>query len=308
MKKFIFNSLGVIFIASVMIFVLNSVYMNGYYVSALSLDKYNEEVPYNIEVANLGNSHGGTLDYSKIQNKVCYNFAMGGQNLSYDYLILKEYGDHFAKGATLFVEVSYFDFYHQVSEDESERLKAYYFILSSDNNPRYNKKDDFLYHYFPLLAIHPDQLVKVGKNVYDYYKSILFDGKKENEEVKEEYIDNADQRYEDHFRYYTKCQGIVDETEYSAFKDILEYAKANDINAVVITTPYTKQYGDRWDKEYKENFYSLVKAVTNQYGVTYVDFNEYDEFTKNNELYRDADHLNESGGTMLVNYLFKMFL
>ena len=232
---------------------------------------------------------------------------MGGQNLSYDYLVLKEYGNHLAKGATLFVEVSYFDFYHQVTDDESERLKAYYFILSPKNNPRYDKKDDFLYHYFPLLAIHPDQLVKVAKNVYDYYKSILFQGQVNTKEIQYEFIDNSEQRFEDHYIYYTKCQGIVDEIEYGAFIDILKYAQNNDIQAVVITTPYTKQYSDRWDKQYKENFYSLISDVTELYGVEYVDFNNCDEFTNNTELYTDADHLNKTGGAMVVNYLLNMF-
>jgi hypothetical protein len=61
-----------------------------------SVDKFNA-VPHNIQLANLGSSHGTDgFDYTGIPYRT-FNFALGGQHYPYDYAILNQYINDFEK-------------------------------------------------------------------------------------------------------------------------------------------------------------------------------------------------------------------
>ena len=58
------------------------------------------DVPNNIEICNLGSSHGlFGYNYEDIKNDhTCFNFALTSQSLSYDYRILKYYENNLQEG------------------------------------------------------------------------------------------------------------------------------------------------------------------------------------------------------------------
>lgn len=169
MKKLISRMVLLGVIVAVIVVAMNEIYKNGYYLNIMESGNF-EEVPMGIQLANLGNSHGGGFVYDDYEGVVTFNLAMGSQPLICDYLLLKNYKEHLSKDAVIFVEVSYFDLYRTISENtDAEMLKRYFFVLEPEHNPWYTVKDDFLYHYLPVLAIHPDNLVKVSKNIFDFY-------------------------------------------------------------------------------------------------------------------------------------------
>ena len=104
-----------------------------------------ENIPQLIEVTNFGSSHG--------QNGFCYddfdgsfksfNFANGGQTLSYDYRILKYYSSHLSKGAIVYITISYHSFFRNeetLDSNFASRNRKYYRILPKELIKEYKNK------------------------------------------------------------------------------------------------------------------------------------------------------------------------
>lgn len=84
----------------------------------------------------------------------CFNFALSGQTLSYDYRILLEYEDNLQEEGILFIPVSYFSFYGDEETDREDfetKNKRYYKFLSQRNIKNYQVFYDFVVKKFPVL-------------------------------------------------------------------------------------------------------------------------------------------------------------
>ncbi len=65
-------------------------------------------VPTELQVINLGSSHGlNGFDYSEASIKG-YNMALAAQGFYYDYRILKQYSSHLVDEAVVLLPISYF--------------------------------------------------------------------------------------------------------------------------------------------------------------------------------------------------------
>lgn len=316
MKKLISRLVLLGVIVAAIIAGMNEIYKNGYYLNVMEGGKF-QEIPLDIQLANLGNSHGGGFVYDDYREVTTFNFSMGSQPLICDYLLLKNYREHLSKNAVVFVEVSYFDLYRTISEStDEEMLKRYYFILEPENNPWYTVKDDFLYHYFPVLAIHPDNLVKVSKNILDFYlkrnknSAAPADEKSEDTILLERNIDAiAAARVEQHYRYCQLNKGNMDLNEMQALHDILDLCQENGWRPIIITTPYTAQYTSYWPEEVLKEMRKYLDNIAQEYGIEYLDYSQNPDYADDLSLFIDSDHMNSSGAQKfsaeLKDYIYK---
>jgi hypothetical protein len=113
----------------VVVFLVNHYYLHTNYFQQqlLPLQKYNH-VPANIEVANVGTSHGEYgLNYADC-GLVGFNFGLSSQHFQYDLRLLKYYRRHFQKNAVLLIPVSYPSFGAYRKEDINAQKLRYYQI------------------------------------------------------------------------------------------------------------------------------------------------------------------------------------
>ncbi len=152
----------------ILLFLLNSRYeqvMSNPY-SDTNKFRFMDSTYNNIQICNLGNSHGEyAFNYEKLSKKSgyeCFNFAMSSQTYNYDYAILSMYRTHFADDCIMFIPVSYFSFNNEVvNEEEAEFLNAkYYSFLSPRYIPHYSPYVDLVTHRLPILSAGED-IVKI---------------------------------------------------------------------------------------------------------------------------------------------------
>ena len=100
MKKFIAKVLLLFFLVFANVALINFIYINRTKNSDIDNIKKFFTMPDQIQICNLGSSHGeygyNYCDWDKKYK--CFNFGLSSQSLSYDYRLLKYYGDRINKG------------------------------------------------------------------------------------------------------------------------------------------------------------------------------------------------------------------
>ena len=111
MKKLLIKLSFIIVPFVVLLLLLNYRYMNSYYFSAYPTErKHFEHIPQEIQLANLGSSHGAdSFDYEDFPEYATFNFGVPAQHHKYNYYVLRQYVDFFAQDSVLLIPISYFD-------------------------------------------------------------------------------------------------------------------------------------------------------------------------------------------------------
>ena len=117
---------GVMLIVGLLIGVINRLYVNGYYYR----DVYSEidkmyDVPYEIQMVNLGTSHGLASFRYPEDGVVRYNLALSGEDIYHDFATLRQFADHLAPGCIVALPTSYFSFCMSTEEPSQKRYYAY---------------------------------------------------------------------------------------------------------------------------------------------------------------------------------------
>lgn len=289
----------------ILLLVLNHRYMQVWdnpYTDAQKF-KYMDSVYNNIQISNIGSSHGEYGFYYEAMTKElgyeCFNFAMASQTYNYDYALLSMYKDHFAKDSILFIPVSYFSFNNEVTnETEQQSLSAkYYTFLSPKYIPDYDPYVDIVTHHLPILTAGED-LAKIFPKLSLKAFAALGD----NVPDANEFYQKALSRYQRHFD--NKDKNFLDERIDNLY-DILALCKENGITPVMITTPYTRFYSDMVDEEFESEFYHIIYRIAEETGTPYYNYSEDERFTGHLEYFSDADHLNNEGANLFMEIIQK---
>lgn len=264
---------------------------------------YMNSIYNNIQIANIGSSHGEYgFYYEELTKELgyeCFNFAMASQTYNYDYAILSMYKDHFADNSILFIPVSYFSFNDEVINDtERQSLSAkYYSFLSPKYIPDYDPYVDIVTHYLPVLSADED-IIKILPKL-SLKASAAEAGNVPDSEV---FYEKALNRFQRHFD--NKEKKFMDERIDNLY-DIINFCKESGITPVMITTPYTDFYSDMVAEEFESEFYHIIYKVSEQTGVPYYNYSEDKRFTEHLEYFSDADHLNNEGASLFMNIIKK---
>lgn len=265
-------------------------------------------IPDNIEICNVGSSHGlFGYNYEDLSNRYsCFNFGLVSQTLSYDYRLLDYYQDNIDKGAIVFVTVSYFSFFGQNEEyytnDFVSKNKRYYKILDAAHIKQYDYKISIWEKYFPALVARFD-LIRSVLGMQDIGHS---DWSQTADMI--DLTTDVEGAYNRHLGIdkYNDGNLIINKNELDALYSIIELCEERKWIPIVITTPYLSEYSDAaWNNssEALNTMYSLIDEVVKAKGVEYYDYSLDDRFCRRYDYFMNGDHLNQEGAKEFVDIL-----
>lgn len=178
MKKFIVKSVLAVCITFCCLFYLDMMYEQKVSTGMSEVNVFNF-VPHNIQLANVGSSHGQcAFSWDALAAERGYetfNFALTSQSFLYDYSLINMHKDDFADGSILFIPVSYFSFNEEATDpaDQEAISVRYYRILSPQYNPDYSLYKDLVTVRFPVLS--------AGEEIFELFKPpVIFPSLSEN--------------------------------------------------------------------------------------------------------------------------------
>lgn len=271
-------------------------------------------VPKEIDICNLGSSHGvHGYYYADIEDEYsCFNFALDSQLLSYDKRVLDYYQDNLTEGAVVIIDISFFACYGQdetLYDSFESKNKRYYHFL-----PPYLIKNYDIY-----TDIMGDKLRSLSAGLSVVVETIFAPA--DLSEVKS-YPDSLDIVDEKDIDADTKaaCQRhiydgkrdesnslIYNEEEIQALYDIVNICRKHNATPILVTVPYLKEYTDaigNADPQFYNEFYKWVSSVVNDLNVEYFDYSLDERFIYDYNLFYNGDHMNSYGARKFTNILF----
>lgn len=293
MRQFLIKISAITIPFVVLLLVLNYAFSKSYWwtVYYTEQEKFSH-VPQNIQLANVGSSHGAcSFDYDDFPNLTAYNMGISWQHHKYNYYMIKQYVDSFAKNAVLLVPISYFD----ITRIEEERLYKYYKILEKENFPDWSIKGWLLYKCFPLCSTReiykkiimnkgndPDLIRRKKENLFE--NEILFSS--------EMYFnwwmgDNSNiEKGEEGFQYNIE-----------AVSKIIDFCCEHKIIPVLVTTPQADKLNDLYaETDFFNTFYRFTDVLKDKYpSIIYLDYSQDKKYSSDYSLFSDSAHLNNKG-------------
>ncbi len=288
MKRFLIKVLSVVLPFIILLFVLNFIYKHSYYWTEEREESKFNNVPDNIQLANLGSSHGDAFYYEPFEEYVSFNFNLQWQHHIFNYYILKQYADNFAPNAVLLIPISYFN----ITRIEKENNFRYYTFLNRDNIPGWKFHEYLLYKCFPLFS-----KIDVWKKLLTMNTKMEIIPKtthssKEITELVDFYAnwwlgnDSNVEKGEEGFQYNIE-----------AVSKIIDLCMEKDIVPVLVSTPIMDCLNERFAKaDFFETFYRFTDVLKQKYtDIIYLDYSDNIEYSTNYSLFNDPAHLNIYG-------------
>lgn len=291
---------------------LNIVYTNSTtWKNKYGMNKY-DSIPENIEIANLGSSHGfHSFNYNieGFSNKTCFNFAIGQQTLDFDCGLLKQYIGRFKENSTLIICLSPFETDgipdYKANRDSQFR---YYGMLEKQNFDTFSRQDWFFFNYLALVTSkHP------VRDIRDSLAELMASNK--NGSISPEVLPQASVLTDD-INYervpleerQQQAEEIVDvwtnffppdskgkEHNLRYLDQMIRLCREHKINTVVVTTPISREVYDVLRS--RPPYYDLEKfygELAEKYPETKF-LNYIDLFFGKDRLFRDNNHLSPEG-------------
>ena len=256
------------------------------------------QAPEQIQVANLGNSHGqcGFL-YSNHPELACVNLGFGSQSLEQDERVLLNYIDRFSKGATLYIPVTYPSLRGETADDGgflSLNRRYYYFmrrdlimdfswrewlevkspgLFISDWTSEYWKEDEF-----EIAEVRTADMIDIEADAEAAVKRHILSSQK----------DGA----------YT-----LSEDKIACLERIVNLCREHDVTPILITTPFLREYNDLVPEEFLEVQQSFLTTFADEEDIQYLDYARDVRFIDRPDLFLNSDHLNEVGAMMFTDLI-----
>lgn len=294
--------------------VLNAWYFN---IKANTADNFLSKfyrMPNDIEVCNFGSSHGyyGFI-YSDYDDSVTtFNFATESQSLIYDDKLLNYYKSHLARGAVVFIPISYSSFIGK-PENQREgflsRNKRYYTILPNSYIVDYDAKTDF-FQNFPLL-------VDYGMVAYYVFNSQSATEKSDDYPKVEQTADDIDLVADveaTYLRHHVTNMPVVNgelvisQERVDALYDMIYLCKEIGARPVLVTTPFLSEYNNEYlenDPYYLTKHREFINEICEETGVEYYDYSFDERFVNDHSLFMNGDHLNYNGAVKFTDILME---
>lgn len=214
------------------------------------------------------------------------NLAMDTQDIYYDYAIAEKVINNTTSGIKYcFVGLSYFSFHFDLSKSSCKhRCALIYEKLFGDNHNYDRKKDEYLnkIYYFINKFLRDSFICEYIKNI-----------RRDNNELWNN--DFSEMELEDKIASGKRVATIESNKNY--YKTVIENVdiikkyfnllRDNNIKPIVIVYPVTKYYYDFFDMRLKNEFYTIINNLKNEYN-----FLIYDYF--NSEIFCDSDFMDQS--------------
>ena len=262
-----------------------------------------ESMPETVDLAVIGSSHAlFGIDLSPYSDNY-FNFSMAGQTPRYDYLVLREFEDRIADGATVVMSVSYMSpFWTEPEKQFTEKQTRYYRFLSKENILNYDAGEDFrikLNEVLPWTRIFSTNVSALITALSQPApsKPAPHAGWYENLKHYQDII------VRDHMEVIAPGFPEGNPRMLEAYENIFAMARKHNWKLVAVTTPFPRPYNDMFDQDFYDAFAAHTKALFSDRGIEYWDYSHDTRFADNWDLFGDLDHLFPEGCRLFSNIL-----
>lgn len=264
-----------------------------------------EEKISEIEVLNLGSSHGLYAFDPNFYDYKGFNLANVSQTFYQDYNLLKLYLDRAPKLKVLLIPVSYFSIYEKL-EVSAEYWREYFYERYYQITPEFHK--DFQLKRYSLFALYGNKeslwfminnfntdltanyqktggYFETNYNVNEFAKNIT-------EETGKKRVRTSMEGY--------RLKHIYTNIHY--LEEMIKACQKRNVIPILITTPVASAYSNNIDRFFWNLALNSIKKLQTKYKIPYYNYLNDSIFVKAD--FRDCDHLNSLGAekfSKLVN-------
>ena len=294
MKRFIIKLSVLVFFVCLLVALINQLYMQTNYWKSENYVNQFDDVPYYLELGNVGSSHGlYSFMCDAVPEIKSANLALSSQPYFYDLKMLEKYIDHFEKNAVVIILISYFEITRR--PDYSPYRCRYYRLLEKEDLDSWSLKDYIWFKKIPLFSANQN----IWKIIHDisteqmspYYKRTSY---LEEDELKDYCIEKH--------KSWTSADREKGQEGYNQnlkeVSAIIDLCLSHNLKPVLMTTPVTDVLNEIYEND--GNFFPVFKQFTDELlkkydGLEYFDYSKDEYFSKNHKLFMDGDHLNNFG-------------
>ncbi|HPQ71794.1 MAG TPA: hypothetical protein PKW95_21900 [bacterium] len=283
--------------------------------------RYLREQRERVEILVLGNSHSECSIDPAFLPRTGFNLSMPGIDLRTNHYLLNYWIDDLPRLDTLLIELSFFTFSFDVAE-----MRPYFtkdFLLQFGVRPPANKWFTLpvdLLSYSSAFWLKHDQFVHdlVRRQRITLFHRLIGNRAPADPDMPRFVFQENGYRWsarirsarerrkwarpkaEETMRYQREKKFIA--ANMAHLTAIVETARARNVTPVLFSSPLTEEYLEFYDDMLKREFYDLLyEFLTKNPDVRYFDLIRAAFITPAN--FRDADHLNASGGQAVTQYL-----
>lgn len=269
-------------------------------------------MPKNIRLANIGNSHGMcSFNYRDLEEMYeCFNFALTAQTIEYDEKILNQYIGRMGEDSVLIIPVSYVTFFlsdwDYSEEDFNIKNQRYFGILDYKNMLRTEWPEYIKRKYFPLIFtdMRSDMMDSLVDGMLKLLK--LRAGGEDTGSAGMDYARDAHDAYDRHVAaFYIDGEYRFKGELVDCLYRIIEMCRERGITPVLVTTPCVQDYNELVDREFLTQFNQILDQITEDTGVSYYSYCDDPRFSGNYELFLNADHLNDEGAILFTDIFYE---
>ncbi|MBQ7500091.1 MAG: hypothetical protein IJT91_04270 [Clostridia bacterium] len=335
--KFFVKLISLLAVAALLLYVLNSVYVRGYYYNDIygEVKKFQTEIPYGIRICNFGSSHG-LASFKYEDRSDAFNFALSGEDLYHNYAKLQQYADHLEEGCAVFLPVSYFSF---CTDTKAPSDKRYYMFLEKKYIKGYSLETYLNVRYFPVLRsgdgllkdmVNEDEMAalfnednplenNIGRAFSDLYANRTgYLSASQTASLNPENAYNSDYYPQDSELYdFSDLRSKSWHSQFNRFNiymdenveiltDMVEFCMRHNFMPILVSTPINHVLNDMFtDEELQVYFYGNIEKVRSETGVEFWDYSHDPAFSDNNGYFSNADHFNSQGGKAFTEEIMK---
>lgn len=306
MKKFLGKLFIYITLCILVLLLFNHLYVHtNYWKAENNINKF-INVPYDIQLCNLGNSHGnyGFKYDDNIYNIKAWNFAMDSQSYFYDYLMLQKYEKHLRKNAIVLIPISYCGISRR--PDYSPIKKRYYRIFSRTELEKWSFFEFMIYEKLPIITASNNKF-RIFRDISTEQMNPYYN--------REKFLNDDDlysyciKRYEDWNKPYDE-QGIEGyQKNMTEVSKIVDFCYIHELTPVLISTPITDVLNQIYyekDPAFFIKFEQFSQDLCKKYSnLSYYDYSRDEHFSCNHTYFTDGDHLNNKGAEAFTNNVLK---
>lgn len=259
---------------------------------------------YQIETLILGNSHSlyGVNPYYMSPNT--FNNAHVSQSLNFDYHILMSKSNNWKKLKRIFLPISYFSFWYDLSNSlESWRVKSYYPYEIEEISHNLSLEDKFYFTQKFTISIRQvyNFIFKSKGNlqINDLGWGLGFDSKKsKNLQIS---ALSASKRHSKNNIYSDDNKDLFSKNKWY-LNQISNWAKKNGVEVIFFIPPAHISYLNSLNPEQLLITRNTINNISDKYdNCNYIDLSKSSFFEEKD--FFDADHLNEKGAKKLSELL-----
>lgn len=304
MKRYLMKFSVFLILCLAIFLLINRLYTNtNYWKSENNVYKFNN-IPDDIELANVGSSHAVfAFKYDTIPYIKAFNFALAAQPYFYDYAVLNKYISHMAENAVVLIPISYFG----ITRGERYSLfrKRYYRFLNRDEMDYWSLKEYLIYAKYPVLSagINKTRLFRdmTAKQISPFYNH---DSHLEEDKI----YDYCLAKYEEWTSPDLEQGQKGYEHNIQAVSKIIDLCYSHKLQPVLISTPVTDVLNSIFeeDKDFFTTFDKFGRDLCKKYsGLVFLDYSRSRDFSNKHELFADGDHLNNAGSELFTKDVVK---